>query len=344
MRKRSLFFLALLGSAALTACGPVRYLWQAADGQLSLLRAAKPIPDVLANPGTPAEVRRKLELVQQVRHFAISELGLPDHGSFRQYVDLGRPYVVWNVFSAPEFSTVLRTNCFPVVGCVTYQGFFHEADAQQEGQRRRAAGDDVLVGGITAYSTLGYLKDPLLSSMFSNSDAWLIRTIIHELSHPSLYVAGDTVFNESYATTLENEGMRRWVAKYGSPELAAQDAAEQERSRQWQQLQLTARQKLTALYAQAIPDRDKRTQKAALLDDLQTQATALRRQWFGPEAREAARPNNASLGAVAAYADLVPDFEQLLFRVKGDLPAFIQAAKTCAQKPKEERAACLRGE
>lgn len=343
MRRRTALLIALAGVALLSSCDTARYLWQAAEGQLSLLRSAKPIADVLANSQTPAETHRKLELARRVRDFALTELGLPDHGSFRSFVDLKRPHVVWNVFSAPELSLDLRTKCFPVVGCVTYQGFFREVDARAEEQKRRASGDDVMVGGVSAYSTLGYLKDPILSSMFTSSDAWLVRTIIHELSHPALYVAGDTMFSESYATTIENEGMKRWLARYGTPELAAQDAQERGRNEQWQALSLNARGQLAQLYARNIPDAEKRQEKTKILDDLQTRATALRREWFGPDASPAPRQNNASLGAVATYADLVPAFEGLLARVNGDIPTFIREARECAAKPKEARAACLQG-
>lgn len=343
MRKRTLLLIPL--ALLLAGCSPqVQYLWQSANGQFSLLNTAKPIPEVIADPSTPAEIRQKLELVQRVRAFATGELGLPDHGSYRKYTDLGRPYVVWNVFSAPEFSTHLRTTCFPVVGCVSYQGFFAEADAQRLGQQRRDAGDDVLVGGISAYSTLGYFKDPLLSSMLSYSEPNLIRTIIHELSHPSLYVAGDTVFNESYAMSIENEGMRRWLAEYGTPELAAQDAAEQQQQKEWESLLLASRAELQQVYDQPISDAEKRVQKAKILDDLQAKLTEKLRAWRSDPNVTAQRPNNASLGAVAAYADLVPDFEQLLRRVGGDIPKFIEAARACSKKPKTERAACLRGE
>lgn len=343
VRKRTLILL-LAGVSLLSSCGAVRYGWQAARGQLALLRNAQPISEVLKRPDTPAEVRRKLELVQRVRQFAVGELGLPDHGAFQSYIDLHRPYVVWNVFSAPEFSTTLKTQCFPITGCVSYQGFFSEKDAQQEGEHRRTAGDDVLVAGITAYSTLGYLKDPVLSSMFTNSDAWLVRTIIHELSHPSLYVPGDTVFNESFATAIENEGMRRWLNNYGSPALAEQDKLERQRAEQWRTLSLAAREQLNTLYRQAMPDSQKRQQKAAILDDLQARGTTLRREWFGPQASPAARQSNASLGAVATYAELVPDFERLLARVNGDIPTFIQEAKKCAAQSRANRAACLRGQ
>lgn len=344
MRKRWLLLL-LPPLLLLAGCSKIKYLWQAADGQLSLLRDARPLPEVLANPATPDEVRRKLELVQQVRTFAVQELGLPDHGAYHKYTDLRRPYVVWNVFSAPELSIALRIACFPVAGCVSYQGYFHEVDAVREGEKRKQAGDDVLVGGVKAYSTLGYFKDPLLSSMLTYSDTTLIRTIIHEMTHPSLYVKDDTVFNESYAVTVENEGMRRWLAKYGTPELAEQDKTEQQRHKEWETLLLSAREKLTALYAQPLPDEEKRRQKTAILDELQAALTEKQTAWRGYTSGAAApRQNNASLGAVAAYANLVPDFQKLLARVGGDIPRFIQAATACSKLPKAARAGCLRGE
>lgn len=342
-RRWVLLGLAALG-LALTSCAQVSYLWQAARGQVSLLLNAKPVEAVLADPATKPEVRHKLELAQQVRTFAYTELSFPDHGSYRQYVDLGRPYVVWNVFSAPELSTTLRTKCFPIAGCVGYQGFFAEATARAEGERRRAQGDDVQVAGITAYSTLGYLKDPILSSMLGNSDSWLIHTIIHELSHPTLYVAGDTVFSESYATALENEGVRRWLEKYGTPELREADRLERERGRQWQALALPAKDKLNKVYASTLSDPEKRAQKEQILDDLQDRATALRREWFGKDAPPAPRQNNASLGATGAYADLLPAFEALMERVDHDIPRFIAEATRCSRAPQGARAGCLRGE
>lgn len=328
-------------SLVLSSCTSTPYLWQAAQGQLSLLGKARPIAAVIDDPATPAEVRRKLQLAAQVRQWAVSELGFPDHGTYLTYSDLGRPYVVWNVFSAPELSITLRTRCFPVAGCVSYQGFFQEAAAQKEAESRRQQGDDVLVGGVSAYSTLGHFQDPVLSSMLSRSDTWLVRTLLHEMAHPSLYVAGDTAFNESYAVTLENEGMRRWLSKYGTPELAQQDAAEQQRAAQWQAFLLGARARLSEVYAQPLSDDQKRQRKAAILDEVQQQEWALRREWFGNQPLPP-RQSNASLGAVAAYADLLPDFQHLLARVNGDLAAFMREASVCAKRPPAQRAECLR--
>lgn len=331
---------------ALSGCAQVGYLAQAAGGQLDLLVRQRPLDAVLSDPATPPETRRKLQLVRGARTFAVTELGLPDHGSFLKYVDVGRPYVVWNVFTAPEFSTRLGTSCFPVAGCVAYRGYFAEADAQAYAQAQRAAGQDVSVGGVSAYSTLGYLKDPVLSTMLASPDTTLIRTVIHELAHPSLYLPGDTVFNESYATTVEEEGLRRWLAAHGTPELREQDRVLRARAEAFQRLLLETRAELEALYAQSLSTETMRARKAGILADLHTQYAALRDSWggyAGYDAWFARGVNNAALGSVAAYATLVPDFQALLARVGGDLNAFTREARACSTRPSEERAACLRG-
>ena len=356
VRSRWLLLAAFAGLAALlSGCADVRYLAQAAGGQLDLVRRARPVAAVLADPQTPAETRRKLELVGRVRAFAVRAqsqgglgeggLGLPDHGSYQTYVELGRPAVVWNVFRAPELGIDLYTSCFPIAGCVGYRGYFAEADARAYAASRRAVGEDVTVGGVSAYSTLGYLRDPVLSSMLSAPDASLIRTVIHELAHPSLYVAGDTIFNESYAVTIEEEGMRRWLAAYGTPKLREEDRLAQERAAGFENMLLQTRAELERLYAQALPAEQMRADKQAVLNGLQAQYATLKASWGGYSGYDgwfARGVNNASLGAVAAYASLVPDFQRLLARVGSDIPAFIAGAKACAAKPQGDRQSCLR--
>ena len=332
--------------AGLGSCAQVRYLTQAAGGQIDLLRRARPIADVLADAATPPETRRKLELVGRVRTFALSELGLPDHGAFLKYVDVRRPYVVWNVFAAPPDSVALDTSCFPIAGCVGYRGYFAEPGAQTYAEGRRAAGRDVSVGGVSAYSTLGILKDPVLSTMLAYSDTTLIRTIIHELSHPALYVKDDTVFNESFAVSLENEGMKRYLAKYGTPELREADKLAQERAAGFEALLLQTRGELADLYDQKLPSATTQQRKTAILSSLNQRYATLKVSWDGYSGYDGwfeRGVNNASLGAVAAYAAMVPDFAALLARNNGSIPAFIEAAAACAKRPSEERKACLEG-
>ena len=171
----------------LAGCESVAYYRQAIGGHLGIMAAAKPVEAWLSDPSTPAGLRSRLELAQRIRTFASRELALPDNGTFTSYADLGRPYVVWNVFAAEEFSVKPRRECFPFAGCVSYRGFFAEADARHHAERLRRAGFDVYLGGVPAYSTLGWFDDPLLSSFISYPDAQLARLIFHELAHQVAY-------------------------------------------------------------------------------------------------------------------------------------------------------------
>jgi len=190
---------------------PGCYVLQAAAGQAEVLSRSEPIEKLLADPATPAPLRARLDLVAEARRFAIEELGLADGRSFRKYADLGRPYAVWNVVAAPEFSVTPRRWCYPVAGCVAYRGYFDEARAEATARRLDASGDDVTIGGVATYSTLGYLPDPVFNTMLGWRETRLVGTVFHELAHERLYVPGDSEFNEAFASVVEQEGVRRWL-------------------------------------------------------------------------------------------------------------------------------------
>ena len=198
---------ALLGLVVvlLGGCG-TPYLMQAAAGEWHVLHARQPIGRVIDDPRTSAELRARLTLVRQARDFASHELGLPDNNSYRSYADIGRPYVVWNVVATPEFSVVPKHWCFPVAGCVSYRGYFHERQRPQLRFRDGRRGFDVAIDPVPAYSTLGKFADPVLSTMLRYGDDELAATIFHELAHQLLYVKDDSSFNEAFATTVEDVG------------------------------------------------------------------------------------------------------------------------------------------
>ena len=333
------------GLLALSGCSQVGYLWQAAVGQSELLTRARPIAAVIADPATPAELRRQLTLIQDVRRYASSTLGLPDNATFTGYSDLKRPYLVWNVFAAPPLSGTLRTYCFPVAGCVPYRGYFSQAAADSEAARLRAQGDDVSVGGVSAYSTLGRFADPIPSTLLRGGDENLIRTVIHELAHQVVYVQNDTSFNESFAVAVETAGAQRYAAARGLP--VPDQTVARTRAAQVNALLQGTRARLGDVYASALPDAGKRQQKADILDDTRTRYAALKAEWNGYSGYDgwfADIPNglnNALLGSVAAYADHVPAFLALLSRLDGNFPAFYAAVKVCAGRPESERLACL---
>ena len=160
-----------------------------------------------------------------IRDFASHELALPDNGSYRSYADVGRPYVVWNVVAAPEFSVEPKRWCYPVVGCVAYRGYFVEDRARRFAAGLPAKGFDVMVGGVAAYSTLGHFDDPILNTMMGWNDVELAAIIFHELTHQLLYVPNDASFNEALATTVEDEGVRRWLKQQGRDQDLARSPA-----------------------------------------------------------------------------------------------------------------------
>src|ERR1700683_3195156 len=205
--KTRLLAMALIG-ATLPGCA-IGYFTQAAQGQWRLLRARRPIEQVIADPAASEQLKARLRVVQDARDFAVTDLGLPDNGSYRSYSDLKRPYVVWNVVAAPEFSVAPLRWCFPFNGCLRYRGYFRERDARRMAAALAARGNDVMVGGVAAYSTLGHFSDPVLNTMMRYGDLELVSTIFHELAHQLIYVHGDTEFNESFAVTVEQEGLRR---------------------------------------------------------------------------------------------------------------------------------------
>lgn len=333
----------LLAAAALAlgGCASPAYYLQAFNGQMELLRLARPIAEVQDDAAVPQAVKAKLAAAARIRDFASRELALPDNGSYRKYADIGRPFVVWNVFAAEEFSIRPKEWCYPVAGCANYRGYFARADAEAYAAHLRGQGFEVFVGGVPAYSTLGWFDDPLLSTYIHYPTTGLARIVFHELAHQVLYVRDDTEFNESFAVAVEQEGLRRWLAQENDPAQQAAFLQAQRRRADFQGLVLGARQRLEALYASALAPDDKRREKARILAGLGGDYAALKAgpwqefagydRWFGQEI------NNATLASVGLYQQLVPAFEALLARDNRDLPRFYAAVKQLAALPKEAR-------
>ena len=339
-RLTHLILLALL-IPALGGCG---YYGQSIRGQWELISKRQSSAAVLADPQTPAVLRKKLRRVQQIRHFASAQLALPDNGSYRDYADLGRPFVVWNVFAARPLSMRLETWCFPVAGCVGYRGYFDEAEARAYAATLVAQGLETHVAGISAYSTLGWFDDPLLNTVLGRSEARLAGLIFHELAHQRVYVPDDTAFNEAFATAVEQEGVRRWLAQNGDAQQKVEDARFRRRQNDFVDLVTGTRDRLAALYASELPEAKKYARKAQLIGELRTGYAALKRRWGGYAGYDAwfSGPlNNPQLAAVTTYRDGVPGFQALLREQGGDLEAFYRAVEALGELPAEERQARL---
>jgi predicted aminopeptidase len=314
-----------------------------------MLAAARPIDDWLADPDTPPALQQQLERARAIRAFASRELALPDNRSYTAYADLKRAAVVWNVFATPALSLQLKTWCYPLFGCVSYRGYFDREAAHALAAELRAAGDDVYVSPIPAYSTLGWMDwlggDPLLNTFIGYAEAELARVIFHELAHQVVYVKDDSVFNESFATTVERAGVHRWLAAHGDEAARAEYARLEARRADFVGLLLAYRQRLEQAYAHGTEE-EKRERKGAILAELQREYMHLKltrwNGWAGYDRFFAQALGNAHLAAVGAYHDLVPAFEALLARLDGDLGRFFVEVKRLAALSKTERDAALR--
>jgi len=354
---------AALGALLLTACAQPGdawgYYWQSLRGHLDLLQAAQPVSDWIERPDTPAPLRTRLALAEQARNFASSALALPDNASYRRYARLERPAAVWNVVAAPPWSLQLHTWCFPVTGCVGYRGYFAEADAQAEGRRLAHEGLEVSVYPVPAYSTLGYSNwlggDPLLSTFIGWPEGDFVRLLFHELAHQSVYAAGDTRFNESYATAVERLGVQAWLAERGDAQVRTQYERSELRRQQWRELTRTTRERLAAIYgsepAPAPASRALAAMKKETFEAFDAQYARLRSDWSAQGVVDAqlvaldrwvAGANNASFAAQGAYDELVPAFVALFEREGRDWPRFHAAVRTLAALPKPERDARMR--
>jgi predicted aminopeptidase len=331
----------LLVLGLVTGCSSVGYYGQAVRGHLEVMGKRERIAVLLEDPATDAALAASLAGVLAIRDFASAELGLPDNDSYRTYTDLGRPYVVWNVVAAPQFSLSPEQWCFPFVGCLTYKGYFAEARAEREAQDLRERGYDVVVGGVAAYSTLGRFDDPFLNTMIGYTPARTASLIFHELAHQFLYVKGDTAFNEAFASFVAEEGVRRWLAQRGDAQEAAAWRARERRRQQFTALVLDGRSRLQALYAREdLDDAARLEAKRAELSALQQRYATLRdTAWEGYDGydRWFAEVNNARLASVATYRRLVPAFAALLAQQDGDFAAFLAASEALAALPAPER-------
>lgn len=313
--------------AAVSGC----YYFQAARGQLDLMSRREPIDDIIAADTTPEALSQRLELIREARQFAVDELHLPDNDSYRSYADLERDYVVWNVFAAPEFSLEAKTWCFPVAGCVAYRGYFSEQAAAKKAERLRGDGYDVLVSGIPAYSTLGRFDDPVLNTMMHWDDTVLIATLFHELAHQVLYIKGDSGFNESFASAVEEFGIERWLAARGDEHAFTTYLERRALSKQLTEIIAAARAELEALYASDTATHEMRLAKQRRLERLRVElAEALAESgreapgWLGSEL------NNARLASLGLYQDRLPEFRALYEECRRDLPCFYGRAEELA--------------
>lgn len=325
-------------------CKNIAYYAQAVEGQIKLIAAARPISEVVNDTATSPYLKQHLEQAIAIREFASRELALPDNKSYRSYVDLGRPFVIWNVFAAPELSVEPKEWCMVFIGCVNYRGYYDKNDAERYAAELNQAGADTYIIGVTAYSTLGYFNDPVLNTFLRFGDREVARMIFHELAHQLVFVKDDTAFNESFAVSVEDEGMYRWLTKTGASEQLKEFETQQKRKDQFLKLVADSRAKLSSIYASSSASEDKRRAKAETIAEMKRCYTDLKESWGGFSGYDYwfNKPiNNAALASVSVYTQWVPAFHALLEQEGGSLPRFYLRVDELARLPKTERTATL---
>ena len=335
--RRVLSVLALLVSAG---CSSLGYYGQSVHGQLGVMAASRPVEEVIVDPDTPACVRSRLQALPLLRQFATTELALPESSSYRLYADVRRDALVWNVVAAPEDSLTPRRWCYPVIGCANYRGYFDQQAAQEFASGLSAEGWDAAVEPVPAYSTLGWFSDPLPSTVIDWPLTEIAGLMFHELAHEALYVNGDSAFNEAYATVVEEEGVRRWLAQHGDPQQRDEHALNQRRRREFLRLLADIRGHLNRLYASDLERADLLREKAAIFKRLKAGYIELQHAWDGYSGYErwVNRPlNNAHLASINTYHALVPAFRLILQGQGGDMAAFHASCARLAELPKDQR-------
>lgn len=336
-----LFLLSILAS-----CHSVKFYTQAVRGHFEVMGRANPIAQVRDAADCPPKLRQQLALVDEIRAYAREELKLPTDRQYRNYTELGRPFVVWNVYAAPEFSLEAKTWSYLFVGKLKYCGFFTQQGARAEAEELKQEGFDVTIGGVRVYSTLGWFSDPVLNTFINDSEAELAETLFHELTHARFFVSGDTDFNEAYATAVSQIGVRHWLQSKGNGNALASYKRTLRQEGRVLELLKTTRSQLTHLYAQkdTLSLDAMRRSKARLLHEALEQYEALKRLpgWVGNHDGWVNRNlNNARLASLATYHDLVPAFTRLFHEQGGDWERFHRAVAAMKSLSKEERRARL---
>jgi predicted aminopeptidase len=309
----------------LTSCARVAYYSQSITGQWEIYAKRRHINEILMDEKTSHTLHEKLAPVPEIRQFASEQLKLPNNNSYLTYADLNREYVVWNVFATPQLSLEPVQWCFLIVGCLSYQGFFDKETAMRQANTLRAQDYDVFVGGVSAYSTLGWFDDPILNTMLNKDITYLVKVIFHELAHQKIYIKNDTEFNEAFAESIALAGINKWLTQYHSQDAIDKFTNKQNYENEFVSLVLETRDELEELYDSEMPDQKMQQNKIEILKLMRKKYNQMRSNWNDDTTYDSwfnTELNNAKIAAVATYRHLIPDFMHLLEKTGNDFEDF----------------------
>lgn len=330
-------FYSFFGLFFITACSSqetsLSYYAQSIGGHLSLMSQREPVAELLLE--AKPILKERLMLSQEIRRFAIDTLGLPDNQSYTSYVELDRPYVVWNVFASERLSLDIKQWCYWIIGCANYRGYYDQADAKRYAESLREQGYDVMVAGISAYSTLGWFADPLTSALLRRNGANLAELIFHELAHQTVFIKNDSRFNEAFATVVGEQGALYWLEQTQQYDVLAQYQRQQAVYDEFLSLLRQTRQQLQDNYQSAAADEQKLQKKADIFIQMKINYEQLKKErWNGEPWYQSwfDRPlNNSRFVSMATYRDLVPAFEALFERCDRDFRRFYQRVEAISR-------------
>lgn len=317
---------------------PGCYLAHLADGQLRLLRAARPIDEVLVDPNTESPVRDALLRVEPVLEDARA-LGLDVTDQYRTYAEWPGDRVVTALVATRPGEVEPAGFWFPLVGRLPYKGFFDPARAEAEAARLRADGLDTCLVPVPAYSTLGWLADPIAAPLLRSGVGHFIETLLHELVHATVFFRDDAALSEGVATFIGQEGAVRFFSAHDGKEAAAAERRRIDDERAIARELGALRARVSALYGAAPGAPAPPESRSALSDATRAALAALPLTRFDPQAVAAnARLNDACLALAATYDADLGAYAERLVALGDDLAAFVAEVRAAAGAEDPRRA------
>lgn len=299
---------------------------------MKLLNSRIPIDEALKDPNISPEEKKKLELAQKARAFAENDLHLKATKNYTSYVKLDRPYVTYVVSAAYKWELKHYQWSYPFVGKMPYKGYFNEDDAKNEEVELKKEDLDTYMRGVAAYSTLGWFKDPLLSSMLRYTDYDLVNTIIHETVHATLYIKHEADFNERLANFLGNKGAEMYYLKTEGPDSKTLQEVKKDNADDKLFSEFISKElKDLGEWYKNLPANDhaeeKRTERLADIQKRFKEQVLPKMQTKGYEKFSSAKLNNARLLVFKTYMQDLSDFEKLYELSGRDFSKFIEKCK-----------------
>ncbi len=328
----------------LSSCSSIKYNYGLINNHLSIIKNAQPIDAILEENTTNPELKTKLRLVNKIKDFAYTEFHFRKTKSYSTYTDILRNAVVWNVVATKENSFELKEWCYIFIGCFNYRGFSNKKEAENYANDLMESEDlEIAILPVAAYSTLGWSDflggDPVLNTFIWNDEIELVRLLIHEMAHQQVFVKNDTLFNESFASFVEDAGSLQWLKRNGdSDDLILYEEKKRKRG-EIEELLRSSRENLEALYSQTLEKKETELLKEKIFLKLRTRLLRLKdeRDGLNDYNNWVLQINSAWLAAFSLYDRYKPFFNSVFVKVNSDWTVFYQEVRKLKKITKKER-------